>query len=284
MIFPAGNGKSLSWLDNVAQEKPMGTAGMDMSELRRLAQLSEDVKVEEAVPAEGSPVPAEENVPVAKENPFEKKDDDKKDEDKKDEEKGETKEHEASETPAEEKSEHEEGKKDDADVAIVPETATPVSEESDPVAKLTSALEALKGLLEKGSVDEAKLAVIDALKSLETKTQDVSDDEEVEIPVTVDEGTGEMSVDNPDVVSVEVSGDMNPDADKSLENVLPSTPESNPDEVKCSTMAAGASRFYKIAYLSPDNKKKLSDYWIKALGYDAEWVKDLLTDKTGKKG
>jgi len=247
-IFPAG-GKNVSWMDNAAEkgtEEKIGTAAIDLNELKRLAALSdflekkeeEDVKVEDAKPAEDTAaVPAEENVPVAEE----------KKEDK-----------------TEEKAEENTEEKEEDDVAKINAAA--------------DAVEAAKKALESGDVEAAKTALDDASAAIaDAKASEVEEvAEEVEIPVSLDEATGEMNISLPEskdgekAVEVEIEGEVPVDS-------VTDKIEEKPVE-KCAETDKSASRFYKIAMLSPDNKKKLANYWINILGYDADYVKLMVRD------
>lgn len=252
MIFPAGNGRGVSWLDNITAQdnkEVIGKEAIELKELKRLAQvIEEDVNVEDAVeaPVDASPVPEEETVPVSEE------------------------------TVGEE----------------VEEVA------ADPL----TALNTIKDLLDKGSVDEAKAAVEDAISALA-----VEDDEEVgievpvadeaEIPVNLDAATGELKIDEApgEVVSVEIEDESG--EDEGPEHEAKESPEfeagekeeekefkekeekeekEDDDEEKKSDKFGSSSKFYKIAFLSPENKKKLAEYWKKSLGYDPAYV-DMMT-------
>jgi hypothetical protein len=131
-------------------------------------------------------------------------------------------------------------------------------------------------------LDEAAEAVADAQDALEDAAVSLTDagaapveDELAEIPVSIEEegivdddadADGLDLGDGPDsAVVVELEG---PEAEAN------SYAEAAP-EVQAS---AGNDKFVKIATLSPANKKKLKSYWVKTLGYDTEWVSQMLKD------
>jgi len=113
----------------------------------------------------------------------------------------------------------------------------------------------------KTALDDVEIAV-EQLKSENVEEEEAEEGEEVSFEETPDEVEIELdSEPENEVVDVEVE-DEAPDDD----NV--------DEEVK----EASSSKFYKIASLSPDNRKKLADYWVKSLGYDKDYVKMMLKD------
>lgn len=261
MIFPAGSGKNVvNWMDKVAEQKEekIGTAAIDIAELRRLAALSdiapkedEDVDVDGAETAEKSPVGDEENVPVSEETDSEKdeaEEDDSIEIEIDDEpEAGETEEHEAGESAEFEAGETEEK-----------------AETSEAVDQAAAAVEDAKRALDEASEALAGAGAVPA-----------TDDEEIaEIPVSMNE-------DIPEEGSIEVEIETSPD-EVPVDDVVVGDEAGNTDvtedKEEFPALEASSSKFYKIASLSPANKKKLSEYWIKTLGYDSDWVKSLLKD------
>ena len=163
----------------------------------------------------------------------------------------------------------------------VPE-AEPVSEEEagDP---LNEAAEA---------VADAQDALEDASTALGDAGADVAD--EAEIPVDIDEETGDVSIEEEGVIDVEIEPEESGPIAKAEEvpTAAPvaapvAAPAAAPAGVTAETeetkevVAEDSSRFVKIAKLSPDNKKKLADYWIKSLGYDSKYVQMMLKDYKG---
>jgi hypothetical protein len=285
MIFAAGSGKSVSWLDNVLaqddKKEAIGVAAIGLDELKKLAQFSPmpqeaDVKVEEAVPAAGATesVPGMTDVSVV-----------------------------------------------DEATSPVP-TETPVSDEIPEAPEETGEqgiLQKIKDLLDADDLKGAKMALEEALGGAGAD-QDVAVEapaDEAEIPVTVGDD-GDVTIDEKpegegEVVSVEIEGgkegeegkEDKSDESETAEHEAAESPEFEAGEKeeegeskagkkgvnpfakkdKEEKAAGSSSRFYKVAFLSPENKKKLADYWKNALGYDPEYVNLMTTDyeKRGKK-
>ena len=244
MVFPAGSGRNVvSWLDKVAAEEKrevIGTAAISLEELKRLAALSD------IIPPEG------EEGHEKKEGEGEKSEEEAKGEDEEDVKAEEAEEAKPGEAPVAEEpiSEEKEGEESvDVEVEAVDEAAT--------------AVETAKGALE-----DASKALEDAGATVTTeKPEEIAEVSlEEPVPETVDiEVVDEGAV--PPTDSVEAA----PVVGEEEVNIMP-------QRGAPATFEASSARFYKIASLSPVNKKKLSDYWIKTLGYDADWVKSLLKD------
>jgi len=149
---------------------------------------------------------------------------------------------------------------------------------------------------EEGALDEAAVAVEDAKALLDNASDALADagavvediDEVAELPVSL-EGD-EIFLDAPEddaEVVVEIEGEEEEIEESSelaaAKGECEKDDETNKGKEKpCSYCSADtASRFTKIANLSPANKKKLSTYWIKNLGYDAEYVSLMLKDYKG---
>lgn len=86
--------------------------------------------------------------------------------------------------------------------------------------------------------------------------------EEVSVEIEEEPATSETSGVPPGVVD---------EAAKEGESVE----EEAAEKVSC---AAAEGRFVKIAALTPENKKKLKDYWANVLGYDKKYVEYMVTD------
>ena len=246
MVFPAGSGRNVvSWLDKVASEEKkekIWTAAISLKELKRLAALSD------IFPPEG------EEGHEAGEGEGEKAEEEAKGEDEEDvktEEAEEAKEGEApiAEEPISEEKEGEES----------------VDVEVEPVEEAAAAVETAKGALE-----DASKALQDAGATVTTEEKP-EDFAEVSLEETAP-GTLDIEVVDEGVASTMDSTEPVPSVPAVGEEASVMK-----EEVPV-TLEASSARFYKIASLSPVNKKKLSDYWIKTLGYDSDWVKSLLKD------
>ncbi len=244
MVFPAGSGRNVvSWLDKVASEEKkekIGTAAISLEELKRLAAISD------FVPSEGEEGHEE------KESEGEKSEEEAKGEDEEDVKTEEAEEAKPGESPV---------------------TEEPVSEEKDGEEVVDVEVEAVDEAA--AAVETAKGALEDASKAL----QDAGAKETSEVLGDVAEASLEETT--PEAMDIEV---VDEGAAPSVESVPPAPIAgegvdgmSRKEEIPV-TVEASSSRFYKIASLSPVNKKKLSDYWIKTLGYDSDWVKSLLKD------
>jgi hypothetical protein len=138
----------------------------------------------------------------------------------------------------------------------------PMEESEDPV---TEAAEA---------VADAQDALADASEALADAGAEIGGDElieegieeEIEIPVDIEVEEVE-----------EDEEDLECDKMKKSEDV-PEVAEASSDEKEKTASVESTGRFVKVAELSPTNRKKLSDYWVKTLGYDADWVKQMLQD------
>ena len=151
---------------------------------------------------------------------------------------------------------------------VLPEEEIQVSEEEE---------------VDENPVDEAAEAVADAQEALGDAASALVDagaevgepelegefegevEEEIEIPIEIDE-EGEVEI---ECDKVDTAGEISEVVAKAKGKVKKSATEVSVED---------SSRFVKIAKLSPVNKKKLSDYWIKTFGYDADWVHQMLRD------
>ena len=269
LVFPAGKGRQITWLDRlngkeeeevkgqtktastkktakVAETRELiGTAAISMDELKRLAQLSdfpqEDVQVEDALsaPVGEEPVAPEGEVAVSDEA---------------------------------EGGEAEGGAEDVAEDAA--EAGNPVEQAADAVADAQDALaDAAEALADAGADEGGKDSAISDEGAIGDDA--ALGDEEIEIPVDID-GAGNIGL---ECDKMEKSD--------SAPAVAPSAPpkgaamaSEQKSEKKQATTAAveDSARFVKIAKLSPVNRQKLATYWIKTLGYDKDWVNQMLQD------
>lgn len=287
-IFSAGGGKQVSWMDKVGEEKeaPIGVDALDLKTLRKLAGFGEDgEKEDDAEESDEEDVKSEDAEKEEKsENPFAKKDKKDKGEDK---EEGESEEHEEGESAEFEAGENEEISEGGAGAGS-----------SAAVDQANAAIDQAKSALE-----EASVALQDA---------GASGDETVEVPVSVEDS----SIPGDDaLVEVELGGDVSDlgtgagdDMDVSMDSEIGAEPccekcpqcgapvgeskgevggmddGANATEASGTLMAASSSKFHKIASLSPENKRKLKDYWVGSLGYDSEFVSMMLKDYNPKSG
>ena len=241
IIFPAGSGRNVvSWLDKVAEneKEKIGTDALSMKELKRLAALSDIIPQDEEVDVDSAEKTDE--APVE----------------------------DSENSPISEEKEGEEGEAHEGDESVEFEAgeSEEKAEGGDAVQQAADAVQTAKGALE-----EAATALTDA-----GAEDSAGDDEMAEVPVS-------METDPSDEAMIEVQiDDVAPDAGvgPAADAGVGATPDVDfpPAEEATPMVEASASKFYKIASLSPKNKSKLSEYWIKTLGYDSDWVKSLLKD------
>jgi len=280
-IFPAGGGKQVSWMDKVEEgqeeekEELIGTAALDLKTLRKLAGFGDKSEDDKGSDDEEDVKPEEADEAKEGEKPDFLKGDDK--EVSKDEDKGEEgEEHEEGETKEFEAGEGEE--KAEAGPAVEQAVAA--------VEKAKDALEEVSIALEDAGGTAGGDEVADVPVSLEGDVGAPSDDAMVEVEIGGDMG-GAMGAD----IGADVGADAGAGcekcpvcgADKPADGGI-MYPGSNAPEAAGTLMAGSSSKFYKIAALSPVNKKKLKDYWIGSLGYDAEFVGMMLKDYNPKVG
>ena len=148
----------------------------------------------------------------------------------------------------------------DVDVAdnAIDEVDVEIDEETGDV-EVSAALEEAASALE-----NAQSAVGRALDAVEVDVDVVDEDEVVEIDF--DETTPETDKDNVDV-------DVNIDAVPGEEDDTLMV-ESEEDMVTART----ANDFVKISKLSPENRKKIYNFWVNELNYPKDYVKLMVTD------
>jgi len=283
-IFPAGGGKKVSWMDKVEEgqeeekEELIGTAALDLKTLRKLAGFGDKSEDDKGSDDEEDVKPEEADEAKEGEKPDFLKGDDK--EVSKDEDKGEEgEEHEEGETKEFEAGEGEE--KAEAGPAVEQAVAA--------VEKAKDALEEVSIALEDAGGTAGGDEVADVPVSLEGDVGAPSDDAMVEVEIGGDMG-GAMGAD----IGADVGADAGAGcekcpvcgADKPADGSMQSDVISEIKDTPMNTqvVANTSSKFYKIAALSPVNKKKLKDYWIGSLGYDAEFVGMMLKDYNPKVG
>lgn len=275
LVFPAGKGRQITWLDRLNgkeeeevkgqtktastkkkaakvadKQELIGTAAISMNELKRLAQLSdfpqEDVQVEDALAA---PVGEE---PVAPEGEVEISDE--------------------AEGGEAEGGEEEGGAADVAEDAA--EAGDPVEQAADAVADAQDALADAASALADAGADEGG-APTDSPIGEETSL-----DEEIEIPIEID-GEGEIGIGG-ECCGGDAAGDTaagDPDSASAFPADDSKMASSKKGGKKQATAAVeDSTRFVKIAKLSPVNRQKLATYWVKTLGYDKDWVGQMLQD------
>jgi len=118
----------------------------------------------------------------------------------------------------------------------------------------------------KESVDKLEEVVTD-LKDAVQKS-DVAEESEIEIEICDDEAKDEEV----NEVEIEVEDDKDeepevPGKDTSKEEIIVES-----EEPKMDKSAATDEEFCRFAKLSPENKKKLSNYWINMLNYPKDYV------------
>lgn len=118
----------------------------------------------------------------------------------------------------------------------------------------------------KESVDKLEEVVTD-LKDAVQKS-DVAEESEIEIEICDDEAKDEEV----NEVEIEVEDDKDeepevPGKDTSKEEIVVES-----EEPKMDKSAATDEEFCRFAKLSPENKKKLSNYWINMLNYPKDYV------------
>ena len=127
------------------------------------------------------------------------------------------------------------------------------------------------------AVEEAVEKVEEAVEDLKVAVEggdvtEIGDEEEVEIPV--EEDNGELIVESiPSEIEVEVDdcGSMDGIKEEAVEA------SSNESEVGMDK-SASANEFCKFGKLSPQNRKKVAEYWKNALGYPADYVSLMVKD------
>lgn len=246
-IFPAGGGTQISWMDKVSEEKEK-LIGTAAIDIKTLRKLAgeDDDLGEEDVKPEDAEVAPEGEVPDTEEVEVEVSD--------------------------EEGEEHEEG-----------ETKEFEAGESEEKAEAASAVEQAVEAVEKAK---------EALEEVSIALEDVGGEETAEVPVALEDEAVAPSDDA--MVEVEIGADIAPIEDvgnvgggKGFGSKMPPMDSgANAVEADSTLMAGSSSKFYKIASLSPANKKKLKDFWIGSLGYDPDYVAMMIKDynpKSGKK-
>lgn len=244
IIFPAGSGRNVvSWLDKVAEneKEKIGTDALSMKELKRLAALSDIIPQDEEVDVDSAEKTDETPVEDAENAPV-------------------------SEEKEGEESEEGEAHEGDESVEFEAGESEEKAEGGDAVQQAADAVETAKGALE-----EAATALTDA-----GAEAPAGDDDMAEIPISMESAPSDEAM-----VEVQID-DVAPDAgvDPVADAEVGATPDVDfpPEEEATPMVEASTSKFYKIASLSPKNRAKLSEYWIKTLGYDPDWVKSLLKD------
>jgi hypothetical protein len=121
----------------------------------------------------------------------------------------------------------------------------------------------------KSKVEEAVTKLEEVVVDLKDATQkaDVAEESEVEIEI-VDDKDDKKEVNE---VEIEVEDDKAeddiPGKDTSKEEIIVES-----DEPKMDKSAATEEEFCRFAKLSPENKKKLSNYWVNMLNYPKDYV------------
>lgn len=148
-----------------------------------------------------------------------------------------------------------------------------------------------------GDDDEAPATVEEAAEEAAEKLEEAQEAVEDVIELAVgDDGEIEFE-DEIEEVSEEVDADLDADLEGELESETPGEPvEEELEKETCKmcgqavsmdaearaegtlTVAGSDKRFVKVAALTPENKKKVRDYWVNILGYDPKYVEYMVTD------
>jgi hypothetical protein len=167
----------------------------------------------------------------------------------------------------------EQGKVVETDISVSDgEVGEEIDEEVEEVEEVEGAGDAVEEAVEKveEAVEDLKVAVEGG------DVTEIGDEEEVEIPV--EEDNGELIVESVpgeiDSIPAEVDGcgPMAETKEEVVESEVEAEAEAGMDK------SASANEFCKFGKLSPQNRKKVADYWKNALGYPADYVSLMVKD------
>ena len=146
--------------------------------------------------------------------------------------------------------------------------------------------QAVKEVVQKANEAEAVIEKVEvAVEKIEQAVQEVKTVVQKEVPGVAPDMGSDMG--EKDEIEIEVSDEepsieldvQKQDGDKGL------IVESEPDVEGCMAKnkvgmdkAAASEEFCRYSMISPDNKKKLYDYWVNALGFPKDYVKLLVKD------
>jgi cytochrome c556 len=161
------------------------------------------------------------------------------------------------------------------DVAL---DASPVStlDESPAKGAVTDVAEAVQEVIEKAEKAEAVVKKVEeAVEKVEEAAQEVRN--------AVQDGTGNVDLPGDEVAEIEIEiEDENGASDEDKDEVkdedeFTKESEDEPKE-KTEKKASLADEFVRFANISPENRSKLTNYWVKYLGYPKDYVSLMVKD------
>jgi hypothetical protein len=143
--------------------------------------------------------------------------------------------------------------------------------------------QAVKEVVQKAEEAEKVIEKVEvAVEKIEQAVQEVKTVVQKEVPAATAPEAGEQDSIEIEVADEEPSIELEvekPDGDKGL------IVESEPDVESCMAKkkvgmdkAASSEEFCRYSMISQDNRKKLYDYWVNALGFPKDYVKLLVKD------